>query len=480
MEFEGLLNKNSRVLVVNPLISYWTFQLTCEAALRSRNFSENVKWLNVSPNFPKQYFINSYDYISRRDFQNPLRKIESALTSQNVLFDCSPLEKFSSFEIPDFRDIQTFRSYVHDDIPFGAIVYSAVASVKRSTAIQIDSDWKMIEYFFQAAMSMAQKVRRECLVYKPDLLITTNDRLPGAAVAIAVARNFKVPVKVVYWGSDSSKIQDYDQSLFDSNQWQQKISTNWSENPPNSIEYELLQNEIQIYAQEPSLDSKTFIGNQKKGLGLPKKNCTVIFFAQSEHEHSSTFLEPNNGRFKNQYDAFNALERVCEKLNLDLVLKLHPNRFDSALDQNSILEMNDWIASKLRTQTEVIPKNSDYDTYQLLNDAYVNVVWNSAVGLESIARGKKTLVLSNAHWLNLNWGIHAWSFSEIVMKLSKGVNTLDPKELAPWFWYIRNFGDKNQFTSIHRGLYILEHEIICERFFSRIFLRVKHLLFPKE
>ena len=479
MDFERELRKSSKILVVNPLISYWTFQLTCEAALRSRNFSDNVKWLNISPNTPRRYFINTGDYISPLRFQNSLKRIATVLYSQNVLCECSPLEQFRKFKKPVFRDIPTLRSYIYDGIPVGAIVYSAVASTKRSTAIRIDSDRAMINYFFQATMSMAQRVRQEFLAYKPDLVITTNDRLPGAAVAIALARNFNIPVKVVYWGSDPSKIQDYDQSLYDSNQWQHNISINWVKNPPNAIEYELLQNEIHTYGQEPSLDSKTFIGNQTEGLSIAKQRYTVIFYAQSEHEHSSTFLESIHGRFKNQYEAFNALEQVCEELNCDLVLKLHPNRFDSTSNQTLTLEMNDWIVNKLKKQTRVIPKNSIYDTYQLLKDADVNVVWNSAVGLESIARGKKTLVLGNAHWLNLDWGIHAWNSSEIFKKLSVGLKTLDPEVLAPWFWYIKNFGFGTQYAQIHSGLRILGRKIICERLFYLCFSRLKHLLFPE-
>jgi hypothetical protein len=206
---------------------------------------------------------------------------------------------------------------------------------------------------------------------------------------------------------------------------------------------------------------------QLKGKGLTKSNFTVVFYAQSEHEHSSTYLEGIEGRFKSQYEAFAALERVCAILELDLILKLHPNRFDSNSKEDRELEQSEWI-HKISRKTMVIAKNSDIDTYQLLNDADLNVVWNSTVGIEAIARCKPTLVLGNAHWLNLKWNIHAWNEIQLLKCIKEKRWNVDPEELIPWFWYLKEFGVDCNFTSISAGLEVSRVRIIKKRLLFRV------------
>ena len=49
----------------------------------------------------------------------------------------------------------------------------------------------------------------------------------------------------------------------------------------------------------------------------------------------------------------------------------------------------------------------------LLSGADINVIWSSTVGLECIARHKSVLVWGKPYWLDLNWGIHAWSVNDL-------------------------------------------------------------------
>ena len=473
LDFEKDLFTDSKVLVINPLLSYWSYQLTCEAALRASKISARVKWINVSPYEPKRYLMNKGDFNSGIIYQNPLKKISRILCEAGIEVKSVPdLEKITIKSALEFKTVEELKTYKLEEVSLGAIVYSAIVSAKRSTAISLDYDADLINHYLISATKMLYQLEREILRSSPDLIVSTNDRLPGSAVAVALALKWRIKVSIVYWGSDPNRIIDYSESLYDSSQWQIRIKDNWKSNEPSEIEQRELRMKIDDLVVNPSSDSQTFLQSQSKGKSVSKSNYLVVFYAQSEHEHSSTYLERIEGRFTNQYEAFMALERVCEKLNLDLVLKLHPNRFDSTSTTDSELEQNEWV-DKISKKTKVIAKNSDIDTYQLLNDADLNVVWSSTVGIESIARAKPTLVLGNAHWLNLEWNNHGWDEPQLLRRIQNNSWPVGPEELLPWFWYLKSFGFSCLYTSLDAGLKISGEVIIRKRFVYRFFYFVK-------
>jgi hypothetical protein len=473
LNFERDLSHDSKVLVINPLLTYWSFQLTCESALRASRISKQVRWINISHYEPKKYFINKDDFNSRITYQNSLKKINSILSEAGI--DVRTNTQISRHKLKsamEFSSLEELRGYKVAEISLGAIVYSAIASVKRSTAINLEKDSELVDHFLKSTTNMLYQLDLEISQRLPDLIISINDRLPGSALSVALAHKWNIPVKIVYWGSNPNKIIDYNNSLYDSHQWQKHIRDTWELGEHSELVRIELRREIDELALKPSKDSLTFLQAQQKGKGITKLNFTVVFYAQSEHEHSSTYLEGIEGRFKNQYEAFMALEKVCHNLGLNLVLKLHPNRFDSNSKEDSELERNEWI-DKISQNTRIIPKNSDIDTYKLLNDADLNVVWNSTVGIEAIARCKPTLVLGNAHWLNLKWNIHAWNELQLLKRIEEKVWSVDPEELLPWFWYLRNFGVDCCFTSISNGLEVSGIRVIKKRILFRVFDALK-------
>lgn len=467
LNFERDLSSDSKVLVINPQRSYWSFQLTCESALRASRITKHVRWVNISQYEPRKYFINENDFSSPITHQNSLKKINRILSRAGI--DVRRTTQKKNIEVKSavsFSSLEELRNFQVSKISLGAIVYSAVAGVKRSTAISLVKDSNLIDHFLKSTTLMLYQIEFELSQSPPDLIVSINDRIAGSALSVALAHKWNIPVKIVYWGSKPDKIIDYDNSLYDSHQWQRHIRVNWEQMEHLEMEKSQLRREIDELSFTPSADSLTFLQTQLKGKGLNKSNFTVIFYAQSEHEHSSTYLEGIEGRFKSQYEAFAALERVCEYLELDLILKLHPNRFDSNSKEDRELEQSEWI-NKISKKTMVIAKNSDFDTYQLLNDADLNVVWNSTVGIEAIARCKPTLVLGNAHWLNLKWNIHAWNEFQILKRIKEKSWNVDPEELLPWFCYLKDFGVDCYFTSISGVLKVSGVQIIKKRLLFR-------------
>ena len=109
--------------------------------------------------------------------------------------------------------------------------------------------------------------------------------------------------------------------------------------------------------------------------------------------------------------------------------------------------------------------DSNIDTYQLLIDADINVTWSSTVGLESIAREKKTIIMGDSAWLNLDWGIHAWNGESLEKLLDNNLPSLKKDVLLPWFWFMQNYGEAFKFVKVLNfnpivdGTSIIQHRL---------------------
>jgi hypothetical protein len=124
-----------------------------------------------------------------------------------------------------------------------------------------------------------------------------------------------------------------------------------------------------------------------------------------------------------------------------------------------------------------IPADSDIDTYRLIEDSALNIVWSSTVGLESIARQRPTLVLGNPHWLNRNWAIHAWSQNELQDFFSANFKPVTNSWLLPWFWFIRNYGSQARYFTLVNSTFNFEGKfLVNERWISSYAVRGARLI----
>jgi hypothetical protein len=446
LDFEHSLTENCRVLVINPLSSIWSHEITAEATFRSFEKTKNVFWLNASTNFPKEYHVNSKDYLPRWYFRDLSRELAKIFTLHGIKADGKSLRVTRSIRTPHLASIDELKELQKDNLRIGAMIYSSISSARGTTSLEITEIRDHFNYLFRFAEAASTCIRNAILEFKPTLILTTNDRLIPSAMAVALAKEFEIDSRIVYWGSESNTIQDYVNSLYDGSEWQKYTELKWRENPPNGLERILLRSELSELAGEPSKDSKSYLHGQALGKvpEIPEKS--LVFYAQSEHEHSPNLLNIYKDRFSNQYEAFDTLQKVAHDLGWTVYLKYHPLKDLPAASKGFEVENVDWRSIKLLDNVIEIPSTSDVDTYALIGQSSFNVVWSSTVGLESIMRGHPILVLGNPHWLNLNWKIHAWDGAAIRGFLQENRSDLDQDSLLPWNWYLKGYGSRSRFS----------------------------------
>ena len=188
------------------------------------------------------------------------------------------------------------------------------------------------------------------------------------------------------------------------------------------------------------------MSTQVKGTSIDITSDFCVFYAQSEHEHSGHLITNPSERFVSQYEAFDALQTVCDELRLTLFLKFHPLPKG---DLNTCAKKNrlDWESVKFNGIVQIIDEDSSIDTYELILKAKYNVIWSSTVGLECIARGIAPVVLGFPAWLNRDWKLHAWTEESLRKSLSNDSTNFDAQSLIPYFYYLNNFGSTCRFSN---------------------------------
>ncbi len=431
-----------RAVVVNPLNTWWSFQITLEILYRYRELDYEVFWFNAAVRNKKKFEMNETDFVSRFFFKNPSEIIRRLLTDDGIhgKFDYIEIDS-SNDALKHFEDIDELRNYKMKGAPLGAIIFSAIASKLKHTGFSLQEVTHYCDYYLNYTSELEKQFSNFLEEFKPDLVLTINDRLPGSSLSCALARANKIDAKVYYWGSSIDRIIDHKDSLYDFDEWRNLIQQKKTDKKISTSEEELFRKRISALSKNPSEDSKTFLSYQKKGQTVIKQGKLITFYSSSEHEHSPVLLKKRK-RFDSQYDAFLVLQEICISNNFHLVLKYHPikkSKFSKYLKIS--YSLHDWKKVQINPKVTQLFPDSQIDTYQLILDSDINITWSSTVGIESIMRGKPTLILGDTPWLDLNWNIHAWSKRDLEKLILEGPATLAPDALLTWYWFLQDYGE---------------------------------------
>ncbi len=460
--------------------NYWSVQLTCEAALQVVTHSNFVKWLDISPVNKRKYQINSQDFVNRIIRKDNLSQLSYIFSPHNIDFDINKIRIIRKIDVENIVDIDQLLDIYYKSHPIGSIVFSGISSKLKSTNFTFYRFRNLIQDYLDYCVSVVELLEREVATFKPTNIFTVNDRIMGSALAVSVGKKYNIKNTVFYWGSNESLILGYDDSLYNIEQWHEKIQEKFVNNPPNDDEKSLILSKIENLGLEASETSIQYTKYQKKGKGIDvakdKKLC--VFYANSTYEHSPLlFIKLKNG-FKGQYEAFDALQHVCQKYQYTLILKHHPTKRKIFRRRSKVI--HNWEKFNVKEETIELKPDTDVDTYELIKQADINVTWGSTVGLESLAIGKPTLILGNLAWLNKKWNVHAWDQQEIENFFSKKASTIDKDEFVLWFWYLNKFGYPCKFTKLeNKSVQILNQTIFKQRFIFLVLYKMMIVILEK-
>ena len=391
-----------RVLVVNPTRSYWSIGFTCEAALQSQHRGIKTLWLNV-PTIVKQraetLHANHHDAWKRSAYRDPSVTAAQILSSEgvSVLLDspgCLIAEADDEFTFSSISELEALEWH---GIEVGALASAAVSGLLKIRFFDIEVERQRIQGHLMVAKILIPIFESVLDSFKPDMVITTNDRLLPSALALAVARNAGIPGAVIYWSPASvDKYVVLRDSLYRNSSWRE-LAERFEQEQERNPGFEASARETaQRHVAEGVSDSQQFRMKMRRGR-LPARSSNrrrFAIFPGSPWEYSGVrYEEPP--KFRSQYEACEYLVAKLDPQEWEVLIRHHPPGRDG-VDR---AEVSAW--SKIREFPHVceIEPESTIDSYELAESADFCGIWDSSIGLELALRGMPVCVMDDVLWL---------------------------------------------------------------------------------
>lgn len=477
----NLKKESNPVIVYNSLNTWWSYQLSFETYFRWSKNHRRVYWINLASQNKKKYNVNFNDFMNPLIFKRPDRRIKKMAKK----FDLDLQHKFIKAKqkklIKNFESIDDLKNYSVDEFRIGALVYSFLCGKYQSTNFYIDNNKKFVRYLINYGLRVYEQVNTDIQTFNPSLILVVNDRIISSAAAISAARKNKINANIYYWGSSTDTIIEYSESLYSFDEWSRKIESNWRElKSENKINKEIIKSDfIKTYTHK-SADAVEFQAMATPGTKFfqAEKKKLAVLYAASEWEHSPVFTNRNdNDEFSDQYTGFFNVVRYLLAEDWEAVLKLHPTR-RGEFDKNALSE---WDSLKSLNGVTILEKDTNIDTYELIEQADLNIVWESNVGLECIARGKPTLILGDPFWAGKLSDFRIKNLKQLKDFITFNNFIVNVEDVIPYHTYIKSFGRKfkyiktENYIPTYNNYYILKKRFIYT--FYKLFLTISSKFF---
>lgn len=160
-------------------------------------------------------------------------------------------------------------------------------------------------------------------------------------------------------------------------------------------------------------------------------------------------LEADNGPYANYFDwVSSTIDYLSGRDGIELIIKVHPA--EAARGTNQSVEQ--WISfnyPELPQNITLLSSDTNVNTYELIRELDVGIVYNSTVGLEMAFRGYPVLIGGDTHYRNLGF-------------------TYDPETQSEYLNYLSSLDDLSITSEMLKR---------AERYAYHLFVR-KHIPFP--
>jgi hypothetical protein len=328
---------------------------------------------------------------------------------------------------------------------------------------------------FSNVISLAQK-------NNIDLVYLYNGRFIHERAVWEACRKLKIKVLLFETTQDRYHISEF--GFHNRIENQKRILKNWENSTLEISEKEKIASNYFSKFETP--DNPFF--QVRDSVTFPFVTPFIAYFSNSDKEAKGfweTWIEP----FGSQLNAISALAIACASMNIQLVIRIHPN-----VAENEGGDLAEWISIAKRYNAQIFLNRKEVSTYELLAKCAAVVTYGSTVGIEAAWRGIPTAVLADCKYDELG-GISKLSSQENIYHWLKNLKSDSTVEKAAirkgaatkWAFFVETGGEKIPQSHVVYGKWgdveILKFASVClrvnrfQRIFHRLFFQLKILHF---
>lgn len=304
---------------------------------------------------------------------------------------------------------------------------------------------RMSKQFSDASMLASEWLLRESRNARIDLIGLYNGRF---AVPMEVANTAKgVGIQVKFFdnlGPESGRYFLHDFRPHNVVKLGKEIRRSFAPELPSSRTDQVVKY-FDGFASIPGQDGHEFTKTQTSFFQPPdlrdSRNGILTFFTSSDDEFVEVLDKTSKGIFSDQFEAISWLADQSRLLGFKLVIRVHPRV--SRLSAREQERWNENLPSCLPESVSFIRSDDDIQSYSLLKQSSIVIVWHSTIGAQAILSGVPTICL--AYNLYEECGaetVRVRSRAELMKALSSGeLQRPNADSLSTYVYGMTDFGE---------------------------------------
>jgi Capsule polysaccharide biosynthesis protein len=461
-------SKKTKCLVVNPLLNYWSIKFTLEAASVLKSMANNVTWINANPSEIEDNEVNATDFLDRKKYGHALVRIEKNLKRKKIGFYNFVIQDSAPMDISEkVRTRADLENLEFKNAKIGKIVAAAISGKVKIYDFSIKENRKLINQYYNEAIILFDYLDKYILDYKPELVVTTNDRILVSGICTLIAQKVDTEIKIIYWGRSSKKYFIYDKSLYFKPSWQNYIREISVERYNSWLEKAYFTFFLSRVRSNGLKSSEKYKQSRKENPIISSKKV-FVFFPGTKWENSGLYNDEGNN-FLNQEKSVEFLLKTLNPHDWQVIVRHHPLK----KNQNVPFESAAWDACRIYENFREILPEENIDSYHLVKNCNIVGIYNSTIGLESIIMGKPTVIFGNPFWKNDSWQNIIYDNDNETHIIQKSLFRVPLYDIYKIWKFLSTYGTKFKYVKGSGTFIIYNFRII---FYSNIILYTYHIL----
>jgi len=382
-------------------------------------------------------------------WQRKVRQLEKYLRKYGVeILHEESLSSQVYLQIKDFfnntpQSLDDLKNYTYKDAELGLATVSSLISQTKSLHPDPDANRLLIQRYLRFASTTYEKARALMLRYQPKTIISFNGRFACAKAIFEAAKSLGIEVQYHERGATYDRYQLYQEQPHDTSYIRQLIQDYWQRSDLDKEE--IGHSFYKRKKQGDGIGWISFVSTQQKNL-VPEKikeRHQIVYFSSSDDEFAAVGDLVRQPIFKDQRDAMRFLiDWVATQNDCDLTIRVHPHL------QHKSSEDCEWWNSLQGKNLQVIPSNSNIDSYALMNWADVVISYGSTAGIEAAYWGKPSILLGDSGYSGLGCVYEPANKAEVYALLAdRNLAPLPQEKCLPYGYFSLVMGIKYRYYS---------------------------------
>jgi hypothetical protein len=346
-----------------------------------------------------------------------------------------------------FSNVSDLKDYTYDNTKIGIAVASRLISLYRDHTFNTKLNISQIQLELSTAIQVYENIKSEIINNKPDLVYIFNGRITTDYPVVELCRKFGIDFYTYEISYSPNKYSlRLNSTAHSIDAMSKEIQQLWDEGDLNKVQiakkwFENKKRGNNIF----KIDN--FTKEQKPNLlpsNFDKSKKNVAIFNSTIDEFSSI-----DGWENILYDGDDTygIDQILTDLkvhtNLFFHLRVHPNLKNVNPDTSQLLDLK-----KLEVKHKnlnIIWPEEPVDSYQLLDDCDIVLVFSSTIGIEAAYWGKPVILASRAFYESLDCVYKPQSHLDLISLIKTDLKPLNPESALKYAYREVTNGVKYKF-----------------------------------